>query len=160
MNNKKKISIITPCFNEEESIEECYIKVKEIFDQRLKNFEYELIFTDNFSTDKTISILRKLAQKDKKVKIILNSRNFGVFRSTFNAIKKSKGDALIPKLDADLQDPPELIIDFINYWQKGFKVIAGKRKDREENFLMKMQSQGHFEQYLIVIAGVIYLHFL
>ena len=73
MNNKKKISIITPCFNEEESIEECYIKVKEIFDQRLQNYEYEHIFTDNFSTDKTISILRKLAQKDKKVKIILNS---------------------------------------------------------------------------------------
>ena len=135
--NKKKISIITPCYNEQNSIEKCYNSVKKIFDEDLVNLKYEHIFADNFSTDDTILILRKLAEKDKNVKIILNSRNFGIFRSTFNAIKRAKGDAVISKLDADLQDPPELIIEFIKLWKKGFKVIAGRRKDREENFIMK-----------------------
>ena len=128
--SKKKISIITPCLNEEDSIEECYSKVKEIFDNELNDFQYEHIFADNYSTDKTISILKKIASQDKNIKIILNSRNFGVFRSTFNAIKKSSGDAVIPKLDADLQDPPKLIIDFIKHWKEGFKVIAGRRNKR------------------------------
>ena len=101
------------------------------------DYDYEHIFSDNFSTDKTIEILKNIAKKDKNVKIILNSRNFGVFRSSFNAIIRSSGDAIIPMLDADLQDPPELIIDFIKHWNSGFKVVAGKRKDREENIVMR-----------------------
>ena len=134
---KKIITIITPCFNEEKCIQECYDKVKSIFNNDLIDYDYEHIFSDNFSTDKTIEILKNIAKKDKNVKIILNSRNFGVFRSSFNAIIRSSGDAIIPMLDADLQDPPELIIEFIKYWNSGFKVVAGKKKDREENIIMR-----------------------
>jgi len=133
---KKTISIITPCFNEDSCIEDCYNKIKLLFDTKLVDYNYEHIFSDNFSTDKSIEILKKIAKKDKKVKIILNSRNFGVFRSSFNAIKRSSGDAVIPMFDADLQDPPELIIEFIKHWNSGYNVVAGKRKDREENFIM------------------------
>ena len=135
--SKKKISIITPCYNEEGSVLECYNKVKEIFKNNLQNYNYEHIFADNFSNDNTIKILKEICKKDTNVKVILNSRNFGVFRSTFNAIRRSSGDAVIPKLDADLQDPPKLIISFIDNWEKGHEVIAGRRSDRKENFLMK-----------------------
>jgi len=133
----KTISIITPCFNEEDCIEECYNKIKNLFDNQLTEFNYEHIFSDNYSTDKTIEILKRLSKNDKRVKIILNSRNFGVFRSSFNAITRASGDAVIPMLDADLQDPPELIIDFIKFWKEGYRVVAGKRKERKENFIMR-----------------------
>ena len=134
---RKKISIITPCFNEEECIEECYTRVKKLFETDLKDYDYEHIFADNFSTDSTIQKLKKIAIKDNNIKIILNSRNFGIFRSTFNAIKRANGDAVIPKLDADLQDPPELIKEFITLWEQNYNVVAGRRKDRDENFIMK-----------------------
>ena len=134
---KKKITIITPCFNEEGCIEECYNKIKLLFENDLIDYDYEHIFTDNYSTDKTIEILKRIAEKDKRIKIILNSRNFGVYRSCFNAIIRSSGDAVIPMFDADLQDPPELIIEFIKHWNAGYKVVAGKRKERKENFIMR-----------------------
>jgi len=134
---KKTISIITPCFNEENCIEECYNKIKLLFEKDLIDYDYEHIFTDNYSTDKTVEILKKIAKKDKRIKIILNSRNFGVYRSCFNAIIRSSGDAVIPMFDADLQDPPELIIEFIKHWNAGYKVVAGRRKEREENFIMR-----------------------
>ena len=133
----KQISILTPCFNEEQCIEECYKRIKKLFENELSDFDYEHIFADNYSTDRTIEILKIVASNDKRVKVILNSRNFGIFRSTFNAIKRSSGDAVIPKFDADLQDPPELIKEFVKFWEKKYNVVAGRRKDREENFIMK-----------------------
>jgi len=134
---KKLITIITPCFNEEKCIEKCYLEIKNLFKNKLSNYDYEHIFADNNSSDNTIAILKKICTIDDKVKLIINSRNFGVFKSTFNAISYSKGNAVIPMYDADLQDPAELIIDFIKYWEKGFKVVAGSRSDRFENFFMK-----------------------
>ena len=131
----KKISIVTPCFNEEENIEPLSDLVRDLFKGSLSNYDYEHIFIDNCSTDKTVSVLRKLAEKDKKVKVILNTRNFGHIRSPYHAMFQAEGDAII-NLVADLQEPPELIKNFIEEWIKGYKVVVGVKTKSEENFLV------------------------
>ncbi len=134
----KKISIITPCFNESENILHCYKEVKKVFEKKLNNYKYEHIFSDNCSDDNSYEILKNIAKKDKNIKVIINSRNFGIFRSTFNAIRRASGHAVVPKMDVDMQDPPELIIKFIQYWEKGYDVVSGRRSKRKENFFMKI----------------------
>jgi len=134
---KKLISIISPSYNEEKNVVECYERVKIIFASNLSNYDYEHIFTDNSSTDKTISLLREISKKDKRVKVIINSRNYGVFPSTFNAIIRSTGDAIIPMLPVDLQDPPEIIPKFVKKWENGFQVVAGNREERDEGFILQ-----------------------
>src|SRR3989339_1169949 len=100
----KLISIVTACYNEESNIEAVYSKVKEVF-SKLSNYSYEHIFIDNASKDKTVQILKEIAEKDKNIKIIVNTRNFGHIRSPFHALLQAKGDAVI-SIVADLQDPP------------------------------------------------------
>jgi glycosyltransferase involved in cell wall biosynthesis len=137
MGSKKKISVITPCFNEEGNIKSCYEAVKEIFDTKLHAYEYEHIFCDNNSKDLTLKVLRDISKNDKNVKVIVNSRNFGGPNSMFNGVISASGDAIIPMLPADLQDPPELIIDFIGHWENGYHVIFGVRAKREESLVMR-----------------------
>ena len=126
----KKISIVTPTFNEEDNIEKLS---KCIYDQMKKhNYDYEHIIIDNSSEDKTIPIIKKIAEKDKKVKIIINARNFGHVRSPFHGILQSSGDATI-LLNSDFQEPPELISDYIKEWEKGFKIVLGQRSASDTN---------------------------
>jgi glycosyltransferase involved in cell wall biosynthesis len=132
--NIKMISVVTPCFNEEENVELVYEQVKRIF-ETLKKYRYEHIFIDNASTDKTVTILRSLAQKDKNVKVILNVRNFGHIRSPYYGLIQSQGDASV-LLAADLQDPPVLIVNFIRKWEEGYKVVLGIKTDSEESRAM------------------------
>ena len=108
----KLISIVTACYNEEENIELLSTKVRELFEGSLSNYNYEHIFIDNNSSDGTINILRKLAKENKKIKVILNSRNFGHIRSPYHGIFQSSGEATV-LLVSDFQDPPNLIVDFI-----------------------------------------------
>src|SRR5262249_2686956 len=122
----KLISIMTPCYNEEENVEHVYAAVKEVFD-RLKRFKYEHVFIDNSSTDRTVAILKEIAAVDKNVKIIVNTRNFGVNRSPLHAIFQTSGDAIVP-MAADLQDPPDLIPEFLEKWEQGYKVVAAVKK--------------------------------
>lgn len=126
----KLISVVTPCFNEEENIAAIYRKVKEIF-AGLKDYHYEHIFIDNASKDVTVAILKELAGNDKNVKIIVNTRNFGHIRSPFYGLLQAGGDAVI-SIAADLQDPPELIKEFIQKWEEGFKVVVGVKKQSQE----------------------------
>src|SRR5262245_62749038 len=105
----KIISVVTPCFNEEKNIKEIYEQIKRVF-QDLPQFKYEHIFIDNASTDKTVDILRRLAEHDINVKVIINTRNFGPVRSPYYGLTKATGDATIC-ISADLQDPPVLIKD-------------------------------------------------
>ena len=121
--NKKLISIVTPCLNEENNIAKVYEKVKEIFKKKII-YEYEHIFIDNKSNDDSVNILRQIAQNDKNVKVILNSRNFGQWASPFYALQQCSGDAAI-LLVADLQDPVELIIKFLEHWEEGYKTVIG-----------------------------------
>ena len=131
----KLISVVTPCFNEEENIEEIYRQVRNVF-LELDNYNYEHIFIDNCSQDKTVEILKKIAEKDKNVKIIVNTRNFGHIRSPYYGLLQTSGDAAI-SIVADLQDPPRLILDFIKKWEEGYKIVVGIKTKSTENFIMK-----------------------
>ena len=130
----KLISIITPCYNEEKNVRDIYQQIKDAF-VRLPQYHYEHIFIDNASSDRTVSILKEIAITDKNVKIIVNTRNFGHIRSPYYALLQAKGEAVIP-IAADLQDPPEMIIDFIKKWEEGYKLVAAVKKQSHEFFLM------------------------
>lgn len=132
-----KISIITPCFNEELNVAECAEQLRNIFRNELPEYDYEHIFADNASTDTTLEILRKLASQDTRIKVISNSRNVGPFRNMWNAMKSASGDAVIPLLSADLQDPPYVIPYFIENWRSGDLVVYGIRENREESLAMR-----------------------
>ncbi len=130
----KLISIVTPCYNEEENIADVYQRVKQVF-AGLADYDYEHIFIDNASKDATVSILKDIAAKDKKVKIIVNSRNFGPIRSPFYGYLQAKGDAVMD-LAADLQNPPELIPEFIKKWEQGYMSVVGVKNKSGEFLLM------------------------
>lgn len=134
---KKLFSIVTPCFNEEENVLKCYEIVSGLFDNQLKNYDLEYIFCDNASTDRTVDVLKEIAAKDKRVKLIVNSNNFGAFRSMFNGMINTTGDVVVPFLPADMQDPPEVLVQFIALWEQGYKVIYGQRENREESWLKR-----------------------
>ena len=128
---KKLISIITPCYNEEENIEDTHQVIDTLF-STIHNYDYEHIFIDNASTDATLSILKNIAHADKHVKIIVNTRNFGHIRSPYYALLQSKSDAAIPFV-ADLQDPALLITQFIKKWEQGYKVVIGVKETSQES---------------------------
>ncbi|MDH5748702.1 MAG: glycosyltransferase, partial [Rhodospirillales bacterium] len=92
---KKIISIVTPCYNEKDNIRECCAAIKKLFDEELKDYDFEHIICDNASSDGTIEILREIAEQDKRVKVIINARNFGPMRSHFNGVKNASGDATV-----------------------------------------------------------------
>jgi glycosyltransferase involved in cell wall biosynthesis len=126
---KKLVSIVTPCFNEAENVEELYSRIQTTL--KGMDFNYEHIFIDNSSTDETVSILKAIALKDKRVKIIVNSRNFGHIRSPYYGLLQGSGHAVII-MASDLQDPPELIPQFIRKWEDGYKVVIGIKTKSEE----------------------------
>jgi len=134
----KKLSIITPCYNEEVNVEICAQELKKVMSESLSNYEYEHIFADNASTDSTLMKLRQLAAEDKNIKVISNSRNVGPFRNMWNAMKSATGDAIVPLLPADLQDPPTVIPELVKNWEDGFLVTYGVRANREESLVMRM----------------------
>lgn len=130
----KKISLFTPCYNEEGNVYELYQKVTEVMRQ-VPQYTYEYIFIDNHSTDRTREILRKIASEDKRVKVIFNVSNFGPSRSGSYGFYQTSGDVSIC-LACDFQDPPELIPEFIKKWEEGYKVVWGKKIGSAESKLM------------------------
>ena len=134
----KKLSIITPCYNEEVNVEICAQELKKVMQEKLSGYNYEHIFADNASTDSTLMKLRELAAKDDHIKVISNSRNVGPFRNMWNAMKSATGDAVVPLLPADLQDPPSVIPELVKHWEQGFLVTYGVRANREESIIMRM----------------------
>jgi glycosyltransferase involved in cell wall biosynthesis len=135
----KTISIISPCYNEADNVRACYDAVKSLFaaDGPLASYKCEHIFADNASSDGTVEILRELAAADPSLKVILNARNYGPFRSNFNALKTATGDAVLVFLPVDLQDPPEMIVEFVKLWESGVEVVAGARANREESLVLR-----------------------
>ena len=134
MSIKKKITIITCCYNEEGNIRRNYEEIKKVFES-LPEYDYEHIFEDNDSTDGTKSILREIAAQDKNVKVVFNGQNYGVERSGLHSWSRATGDALIG-MAADLQDPPEIIPQLISRWEEGYKIVLGQRIDSKENRVM------------------------
>jgi len=127
----KKISICIPVLNEEENIVSTYEKILEIFQNFLINYDYEIIFTDNNSYDKTESIILKLCKNDLKVKYIRFKTNLEYDKSILEGYKNSSGDAAIV-IDCDLQDPPEVFVEFIKKWEKGHDLVYGEVLTRKE----------------------------
>jgi glycosyltransferase involved in cell wall biosynthesis len=126
------ISIVTPCFNEKENVQELYDRIKQVM--RELPYDYEHIFIDNASIDDTVEILRMLAAQDDRVKVIINTRNFGHVRSPYHALLQARGDAVIG-MASDLQDPPEKIPEFISKWEEGYKVVIGVKTSSQESGL-------------------------
>src|SRR5262245_5139708 len=128
------LSIVTGCFNEEENVTELYERIVSVFSERLPNYSFDLIFIDNASTDGTVAVLRTIASQDKRVKVIVNNRNFGHIRSPYYACLQARGDAVIA-MTSDLQDPPEMIPQFVQKWEEGFKVVLAQKTNSEESRL-------------------------
>jgi glycosyltransferase involved in cell wall biosynthesis len=131
----KKISIVSICYNEEGNIRDFYNEIVKVFQKVKDQYTYEIIIADNASTDGTQAVLRSIAQEDPNFKVIFNSRNFGVNRSGTNAFMQASGDAAV-LIVSDLQEPPEMILDFLNKWQDGYKVVVGIKNHSEENPIM------------------------
>jgi glycosyltransferase involved in cell wall biosynthesis len=125
----RKISVVTPCFNETGNLQELYDRIQQAMEGL--GYEYEHLIIDNASTDGSVEVLRGLAAQDKRVKVILNTRNFGHIRSPFHALLQATGDAIV-SMSSDLQDPPERIPEFVRKWEEGFKVVVGVKTRSQE----------------------------
>lgn len=128
------VTVLTPCFNEEDNVRAVYERVREEMDA-VPDCEYEHLFIDNASGDRTVEILRELAAADPRVKVIVNTRNFGPIRSPFHGFLQAGGDAVISCV-ADLQDPPEVLPRFIEKWREGYKVVVGIKQGSKESPVM------------------------
>ncbi len=130
-----KISIVTSCYNEEGNIESFYNEVRSAMSLVVDKYDWELIIADNFSTDRTREIIREIASRDRRVKYIFNANNFGVVRSSTNALYAASGDAIVT-LCSDLQDPPSLIPELIKKWEEGNKVVCAIKRNYGGSFFM------------------------
>ena len=133
----KKISICIPVLNEEKNILIAYEEIKKLFKISISNYEYEIIFTDNSSDDESENIIKKICEKDKFVKYVRFKNNVGYDKSIMEGYKVCTGEAAIV-IDCDLQDPVELIKDFISEWEKGYDLVYGIRKKRNENMIISI----------------------
>ena len=131
---KKLITIMTPCYNEELNVREVHRRVLAMASE-LPQYRFEHLFVDNASKDSTVDVLRAMAAEDPSVKVIVNARNFGADRSGMHAFLQAEGDA-VGSVAADLQDPPELFVEMIREWEKGFPIVAAIKNSSEENGLM------------------------
>jgi len=133
VSKRKLISVVTPCYNEEENINELYRRVRNVM--IALPYDYEHIFIDNASTDSTVLKIKTLASQDKNIKLIVNARNFGHTRSPYYAILQSCGDACV-LIASDLQDPPEMIENFVKKWEEGYKTVLAVKPESEESKIM------------------------
>lgn len=132
--NGRLITIMTPCYNEETNVREVHRRLMETA-AKLPEYRFEHLFIDNASTDRSVEILREMAAEDPTVRVIVNARNVGGARSGMHGLLNARGDA-VGAMFADLQDPPELFIDMVREWEKGFPIVAAIKNTSEENGLM------------------------
>ncbi|NMA44039.1 MAG: glycosyltransferase family 2 protein [Oligosphaeraceae bacterium] len=142
MSGKKKISVVSSCYNEAYNLHELWERLQKVFAKE-PQYDFEFIIADNFSDDGSREILRDLAAQDKRLKVIFNSRNFGHIRSPFNALLKAQGAAVIV-LCSDLQEPPELIHDFLRKWEQGAKVVAAVREKTKASFFLELGRRAYY----------------
>lgn len=131
--DRRLISILTPCYNEQDNVTELYERVRAVMSAT--GYRYEHIFIDNCSVDNTVSVLKQLAANDANIKLIVNARNYGAIRSGMHVLYQAKGDAVI-SIVADLQDPPELIPAMLEKWQQGYAMVLCVKKTSQESALM------------------------
>jgi len=154
---KKLISVITPCFNEKANIEDLHAQIIQIIEE-LPEYDFEHIYIDNASTDGTVPILRRLAAADKRVKVILNARNFGHIRSPVHGILQAHGDAVIA-MAADLQDPPGMIKEFIKKWEEGYKIVIAVKTKSKETWIFYVLRSVYYKMLRLVSEVPLIEHF-
>ena len=141
--NMKKISIVIPTYNEEETLDLLYERLKKLIDE-INNYEFEVLFINDGSKDDTLKIIKNLRQKDSRISYVDFSRNFGKEIAMMAGLDYATGDAVI-FMDADLQDPPELIPELIKYWEEGYDDVYARRRSRQgETFLKKFTSKAYY----------------
>ena len=148
----KKISLVIPMYYEEQVVEECYNRLTKVL-KEIQDYEYEIIFINDGSKDNTLDILERIAKVDNNVKVISFSRNFGHQAAVTAGLKYVTGDVIVI-MDADLQDPPELIPDMLKEWEKGYEVIYGKRKSRKGESVFKRLTAKAFYSTLNKLSDV------
>ena len=148
----KKISLVIPMYYEEQVVEECYNRLTKVL-KEIQDYEYEIIFINDGSKDNTLDILERIAKVDNNVKVISFSRNFGHQAAVTAGLKYVTGDVIVI-MDADLQDPPELIPDMLKEWEKGYEVIYGKRKSRKGESVFKLLTAKAFYSTLNKLSDV------
>ena len=148
----KKISVVVPMYYEEAMVDACYSELKKVLDN-LKNYDYEIVFVNDGSKDKTLPLLEKIAKKNKQVKIISLSRNFGHQAAVSAGLKYTSGNAIII-IDADLQDPPKVIPEMVKLWEGGYEVIYGKRKLRKGESFFKLFTAKMYYKFLNHMSSV------
>lgn len=136
MTVRKLISVVIPCFNEIDNVEPISEAVISEFERNLSQYEFEIIFIDNCSTDGTRDKLRLLCARNQRIKAILNAKNFGQFNSPYYGLQQAKGDCVV-LLCCDFQDPVELIPVFVREWESGYKIVSGIKTQSEENKLIR-----------------------
>jgi glycosyltransferase involved in cell wall biosynthesis len=140
----KKISILVPTFNEEENIKPLCAELINILSGRLSDYDYEILIIDNYSQDRTRERILELCVANKNIRAIFNAKNFGHIRSPFHGMLQTTGDCTIV-MCADFQDPPEMIVNFVREWEKGSKVVIGKKKNSYENPLMRLMRSFYYK---------------
>ncbi|MDO4619732.1 MAG: glycosyltransferase family 2 protein [Lachnospiraceae bacterium] len=158
MSEKKLISVVIPTYNEEDNVVPMTKTLTAIFQKELPAYDYEILYIDNHSKDNTRKLLRGLCEQDKHVKAIFNARNFGQMRSPVHGLKQAYGDCVV-RLNADFQDPPELIPSLVHEWERGHKIVIGIKDKTEEGrfmawarrryykLLAKITDIGHIENF-------------
>ena len=149
----KTVSVVIPMYYEEDVANLCYERVSAVLEELKKKYDYEIIFVNDGSKDKTLSILKEIASQNEKVKIVSFSRNFGHQAAVTAGIKEVSGDAIVI-MDADLQDPPELIPDMLKLWEDGSEVIYGKRNTRNGESAFKLLTAKMFYSFLNAMSEV------
>lgn len=154
---RKLISIVSPCYNEEGNVGPLTDRVRALFAE-LPQYRYEHIIIDNHSTDGTAAQLREIAAIDKNVKVILNARNFGHIRSPHHALLEARGDAVVVLL-SDLQDPPEMIKDFLREWEAGYPIVVAIKTTSEESGVMYTIRSAYYKTIARLTDVNVFEHF-
>ena len=137
------ISIVSGCYNEEGNVRELCQRVSQVMADSLPNYTYEQILIDNCSTDKTAEVLREICREDKRVKVILNNRNFGHVRSGYHALQQATGEAIV-LMASDLEDPPEMIPQFVRKWEEGYKIALAQKTSSSEFFMLFLVRKAYY----------------
>ncbi len=131
----KKISVLIPCYNEEENVEAISTALIDVLQKECSQYDYEIVFIDNCSTDKTKEIIRGICERNNKVKAIFNAKNFGQCNSPYYGMLQTTGDCVVSMV-CDFQDPVEMIPQFVKEWERGYKIVIGIKSNSEENRLV------------------------
>ncbi len=140
----KKISVIVPCYNEEKSLMNLYNRIVAVFKSSLQDYDFELVLADDYSKDSTRELIRTLCKQDKRVKGVFNGANFGFSRNVFASLQEARGDAAF-LLFGDLQDPPELLPEFVHKWEEGSKVVLGCKVGSEEGAIISLFRKTYYK---------------